>query len=711
MRRRFAAGLALGVATIVASVTVGPGTTAPTASALPGDVVAVVIEGTGNGHGRGLSQWGAYGYAVDHGWDWNQILEHYYGGTRSTRIDPGSRIEVRLLAGDGARTVGVVSNDSPVVWKGISRASMYAEETSAGVFRVYGSSSRACPGASSMTVPDGPEVYAPSTYVRDVELVQAFLKAHHDPSIFVDGYFGPQTSRILASWQTAQGLPVNGQVWNADDAARARQIINAAGSSVTWTLLGTHTQSTRNPVRFTSTSGEDPSSTPGEVLGLCNGSGGVTHYRGAIEFLHTDAGNRVVNDVEVEDYLRGVVPKEVSASWANAGGGAGVHALRAQAVAARSYGLAQNRSYTYPGSSVRYATTCDSSSCQVYGGAGRRATATGSLVRVEDARTDAAIAATERVVRTWPNGSVVSTEFSASNGPRTAGGAFPPVDDIGDDTANNPNHRWTRVLDADDLAARYGLGTLTGASMVESSNAVYQQFDGIWFNDIVLTGTNGTFRDDAWDFRRTHGLRSPGFTVRVVTRSTVGGSVAFVGDSVGNSVAGELRTVTDGTFSSLTIDAVDGRCTTRVSCPGTSGVEAVASLPANLDLVVVELGYNDDPATFRGDVDAMMAALVARGTRRVLWVDLADIRTSGGASVYGPANAALAAAEREWSQLTVVDWNAASAGPERPRWFTDGVHLSLTGQAEFALWVRQEMLVELSQGRLAPARRIRIPIG
>ena len=67
-----------------------------------GDIVAVVIEGTGNGHGRGLSQWGAYGYAVDHGWDWRQILEHYYGGTRAGTITGGSRIEVRLLAGDGA---------------------------------------------------------------------------------------------------------------------------------------------------------------------------------------------------------------------------------------------------------------------------------------------------------------------------------------------------------------------------------------------------------------------------------------------------------------------------------------------------------------------------------------------------------------------------------------------------------------------------------
>ena len=44
---------------------------------------------------------------------------------------------------------------------------------------------------------------------------------------------------------------------------------------------------------------------------------------------------------------------------------------------------------------------------------------------------------------------------------------------------------------ADDAAARYGLGSITSATMVEAAAANYRQFDGIWFNDIVLTGSNG----------------------------------------------------------------------------------------------------------------------------------------------------------------------------------------------------------------------------
>ena len=64
----------------------------------------------------------------------------------------------------------------------------------------------------------------------------------------------------------------------------------------------------------------------------------------------------------MDDYLRGVVPRESPASWGDASGGKGMAALQAQAVAARSYAAAQNR--------YSWAQTCDYQNCQVYGGAG-----------------------------------------------------------------------------------------------------------------------------------------------------------------------------------------------------------------------------------------------------------------------------------------------------------------------------------------------------
>ncbi len=444
------------------------------------------------------------------------------------------------------------------------------------------------------------------------------------------------------------------------------------------------------------------------MLGLCQPNGSVIHYRGSIDLSIAAGDVRVVDNVRLEDYLRGVVPRESPASWADAGSGRGANALRAQAVAARSYALTQNRY-------APYAQTCDSTACQVYGGAAKRPSVEGTAAALEDSRSDAAIAATAGKVRKWPNGDIVSTEFSSSNGPRTAGGAFPPVDDApGDGTPNNPWHRWTRVIDADTIAAKYGLGSIISVSMVEAASSTYQQYDGIWFNDIVFTGTAGTKRMNAWDFRGQYGLPSPGFSsVRVITRNDTNASMAMVGDSIGVGVAGTttapFRTLTDGTFASATFDAEVGRCTNRTCGGKSSGVQVANALPMNLDLVVVELGYNDPPSTFAGDIDAMMNVLNQRGAKRVVWVNMAEIRAdSGGGSYYGPSNAALSAARSRWPNLAVADWNqaGAAAGPERPRWFAgDGIHLTTTGNAQFSLWLREVVAGPSGLGGAIPVSR------
>ncbi len=719
---RRAARFLLAGATAVTAFTVAPGmsTSPDVAEAAPNDIVAIVVDGVGNGHGRGMSQWGAYGYAVDHGWDWQRILGHYYGGTESATTSAGQRIRVRLTNYDGMSEVGVISHGSPVKWGSKTGASMRAVETSAGVFDIYSSPDIACPSSASLTVPDGPVVQAGTVYSADAAAVQRFLKRFHDDAIVVDGYFGNQTSGVLVSWQESEGLPIDGGRWDIDDARKARSIIDAAGDSITWTKVGTHTQTASNPVRFTSTDGENAATGVGDVLGVCTASGAVNHYRGVIDVVHASDGNRVVSDVNIEGYVRGVIPKEISASWAYAGNGAGANAVRAQAVAARSYGLSQSRNYTYPGSSTKYATTCDTTSCQVYGGSAVRGSATGSLTSVEHVATDAAVSASANVIRKWPAGhrsagAIVSTEFSASNGPRTAGGVFPPVDDIGDPTPLNPYHRWTRIIDADTFAAQHNLGSITGATTQPTTNANYQGFDGVWFDDVVITGTNGTYRKQAWDFRNAMGYRSPGMTVRVIRENTTSSSMALIGDSVSNGITtsnGEFRQVTDGAFTSQTVDAVDSRCTTKESCAGSTGVAAAQALPAGLDLVVVQLGYNDDPANFATDIDAMMEVLTAKGVGRVGWVNMANIRRqSNGDLFYTASNAALAAATGRWSNLSVLDWNAASNSSERPRWFNrDGVHLTVTGEAQFSLWLREQLVGLAPSHYLAPPKRIELPV-
>src|SRR5947199_10694786 len=61
--------------------------------------VNFTIRGAGFGHGIGLSQYGAYGYAV-HGADYRQIVLHYYKDTHFGNVG-GRTIRVLLQSGGG----------------------------------------------------------------------------------------------------------------------------------------------------------------------------------------------------------------------------------------------------------------------------------------------------------------------------------------------------------------------------------------------------------------------------------------------------------------------------------------------------------------------------------------------------------------------------------------------------------------------------------
>jgi stage II sporulation protein D len=71
-------------------------TVAGTASAATTDV-AYRIVGHGWGHGIGMSQWGAYGFAK-HGWEYKAILKHYYTGIGFDEVSNDS-VRVRLAGG------------------------------------------------------------------------------------------------------------------------------------------------------------------------------------------------------------------------------------------------------------------------------------------------------------------------------------------------------------------------------------------------------------------------------------------------------------------------------------------------------------------------------------------------------------------------------------------------------------------------------------
>ena len=87
------------------------------ALAAPASAATFVINGRGWGHGVGMSQWGAEGYAL-HGWSYRQILAHYYPGTA---LQHEHSVTVRVLVVGGRRTVTIGSKEPYRVTDGRGR--------------------------------------------------------------------------------------------------------------------------------------------------------------------------------------------------------------------------------------------------------------------------------------------------------------------------------------------------------------------------------------------------------------------------------------------------------------------------------------------------------------------------------------------------------------------------------------------------------------
>jgi stage II sporulation protein D len=301
----------------------------------------LVVRGAGFGHGVGMSQYGAMGYA-QRGAGHATILRHFYTGTRIGELAGASEVRVLL------KTASRIS---------FSGAARVAGGRALDPARTY-TAVRAVGGNVALRAPSGRTL---ATYAAPLTITGA-----------------------------AGGFRLRGPAQN----------------------------------------------------GISDG-----RYRGSLQ-LRPGAlrGMSAVNAVSLEDYLRGVVPGEMPASWPAA-------ALRAQAVAARTYAIATSKD----GDGFdQYADTRS----QMYTGiAGERPT------------TDAAVAATRGEVVVHGTKPIVTYYFSTSGG-RTENvensflGATPvpwlvSVADPYD--AVSPRHRWSKTLTLP--SARRRLGSLLKGSL------------------------------------------------------------------------------------------------------------------------------------------------------------------------------------------------------------------------------------------------------
>lgn len=119
-------------------------------------------------------------------------------------------------------------------------------------------------------------------------------------------------------------------------------------------------------------------------------------YRGFFIIYNQNGSLVVINKVEIEDYIKGVVPSEMPSSWS-------YEAHKAQAVAARSYALANLGKRASHGYDLK-----DTPADQAYGGAS-----------AETAKTNKAVKETEDIVLIY-NLKIIPAYYSASAGGQTS---------------------------------------------------------------------------------------------------------------------------------------------------------------------------------------------------------------------------------------------------------------------------------------------------
>lgn len=401
----------------------GPAQAATAATPLSPDTV-LTVPGHGWGHGRGLGQWGARGYA-EQGKTYAQILASYYSGTTLGSRDTSEEIRVLVETSPDV----LVTSDAPFT-------------------AVMGGRTVA---TSSSSLP--------------------FLRARWDGSAYV--------------------------------------LERAASHTGSW-------------ARVTS-SASYPIFRPGTAkLELVFASGAVRVYRGEIHTRAFGSDIRAINELPIQSYLYGVVPAEMPSSWPT-------EALRAQAVAARTYAIYKKVASRANGTVF---DICATTSCQVYSGYGSASSPSGTVSTYERSATNSAIDATAGRVVLY-QGAPILAEFSSSTGGHSAPGSVAyqkAVPDLGD--AISPHHDWQAQITVAEVEARWPqIGRLTNVQVTQRDGY------GEWGGRVLRMRLDGTassleISGGAWRTAfawpgRTNGVRGTYFTVLLHT-----GAVASVPEHV-----------------------------------------------------------------------------------------------------------------------------------------------------------------------------------
>ncbi|MBR6259188.1 MAG: SpoIID/LytB domain-containing protein [Oscillospiraceae bacterium] len=247
-------------------------------------------------------------------------------------------------------------------------------------------------------------------------------------------------------------------------------------------------------------------------------------WYGGFQYARLSSGAlTVVNFVNIEDYVKGVIPYEMNASWP-------VEALKAQAICARTYIIAnlnKHKSYGFD--------CCNSTDCQVYFGCAGA-----------NANSDTAVESTAGQFLMYGNELCITYYFAADGGwtenSENVWSNYSPylraVEDVYETAIADsiPGYNWTRTYTGDQLAQRlqnrgYSCSTIVKFEILEFTDAgnVYK---------IRLTDSNGkTFTFSKEACRTIPGAGSQRYNVSSEDTTSTGtnttGSQLYVNSSTG----------------------------------------------------------------------------------------------------------------------------------------------------------------------------------
>ena len=253
-------------------------------------------------------------------------------------------------------------------------------------------------------------------------------------------------------------------------------------------------------------------------------------YYGGFRYERIGGGDlTVVNIVDLETYIKGVVPYEMSSSWP-------LEALKVQAVCARSYAYINIHSGKH---TSYHFDVCNTTDCQAYYGAG-----TNSSSYQATERTDQAVDETAGEYA-WYDGQVIEAFYSSSHGgasesvynvwgtsleqyPYLCGVEDPYEADM---ASKNSYSSWTVSYTSSELAQRLENYGYDASSGIESLTLTYSDL-----GNVIQVRVN--YRDGGSDTIRPSSMRSV-FGISSI-RFTVNGQAASSGSGTTSSSGGEL---------------------------------------------------------------------------------------------------------------------------------------------------------------------------